>query len=143
MRYYVDTCIWLNLFKKEGDASEGTPYWKIAEEFLKRADNEKIVICYSRCVLKELKFQLSADEFKKKQRLFKITPNYQEIFVTGEDVESARKIESEIGDKVSFYDLLHLVLSKRIRAVLITRDNLLLEVAKNYSISAQRPEDVL
>ena len=32
--YYVDSCIWLNLFKKEGDTTKGTPYWKLAKDFL-------------------------------------------------------------------------------------------------------------
>ena len=32
--FYIDTCIWLNLFKKEGDPSKGVPYWKIAEDFI-------------------------------------------------------------------------------------------------------------
>ena len=32
--YYVDSCIWLNLFKKEGDPTKGAPYWKITQEFL-------------------------------------------------------------------------------------------------------------
>ena len=32
--YYIDSCIWLNMFKNEGDSSKGVPYWKIAKEFI-------------------------------------------------------------------------------------------------------------
>ena len=34
--YYVDTCIWLNLFNKEQAKVQGLPVWKIAELFLKQ-----------------------------------------------------------------------------------------------------------
>jgi len=34
MQYYVDTSIWLNFFKKEGDPTKGVPYWQLAKAFL-------------------------------------------------------------------------------------------------------------
>ncbi len=42
--YYVETCIWLNFFKKEGDATKGIPYWKLARDFVDQVGdrNEKI-----------------------------------------------------------------------------------------------------
>ena len=33
-RYYVDSCIWLNLFKEEGDPTKGIPYWTLAKKFI-------------------------------------------------------------------------------------------------------------
>ncbi|MFC1800816.1 hypothetical protein ACFLYT_02040 [Nanoarchaeota archaeon] len=55
--YYLDTCIWLNLFKKEGDAARGTPYWKITEDFIKYIEENNKQIIVSTIVLKELSFK--------------------------------------------------------------------------------------
>ncbi len=45
--FYLDSCIWLNLFKKEGDSSKGVPFWKIAEDFVNKImfseDEERIL----------------------------------------------------------------------------------------------------
>ena len=68
-RFYVDTCIWLNLFKKEGDASKGVPYWKIAEGFIDKVMfSEGYEISYSNIILKEIYFNLNNEKlFNEKQ----------------------------------------------------------------------------
>ncbi|MBI5072415.1 hypothetical protein HZA99_01210 [Candidatus Woesearchaeota archaeon] len=56
---YVDTCIWLNLFKKEGDATKEIPYWKIAEEFFAQARRtQEIKVFVSTIVFRELSYKL-------------------------------------------------------------------------------------
>ena len=35
-KYYIDSCIWLNLFNKEQNKVENMSVWKVAEEFLKQ-----------------------------------------------------------------------------------------------------------
>ena len=42
--YYVDTCIWLNLFKKENGTFQ---YWRFAKDFLEKAIISMNVIYYS------------------------------------------------------------------------------------------------
>ena len=66
--YYVDSCIWLNLFKKEGDPTKGVPYWQLAKDFLKQ--NNQIII--STIVLKELSYKLN-ELFDEKLKFFKDT----------------------------------------------------------------------
>ena len=51
--YYVDSCIWINLLKKEGDETKGVPYWKLAKDFIEQ--NNVIV---STIVIKELSFKI-------------------------------------------------------------------------------------
>lgn len=51
--YYVDSCIWINLFKKEGDQSKGVSYWKLAKDFIKISN-----IIVSTIVIKELSFKI-------------------------------------------------------------------------------------
>jgi len=49
MKYYLDSCIWLNLLKKEGDASKGKPYWQIAKDFIDNLQDDA-EIAYSKLV---------------------------------------------------------------------------------------------
>jgi predicted nucleic acid-binding protein len=55
-KYYLDTNIWLNLFKKEGDLRKGVPYWKIAKDFIQKVDENEDTIIVSTIVLKEIFF---------------------------------------------------------------------------------------
>ena len=43
---------------------------------------------------------------------------------------------------ISFYDLVHLVIAKRIGATLVTRDRKLIEVAREQGVLAIRPEEL-
>jgi len=135
--YYVDACIWLNLFKKEGDETKGVPYWKLAKDFLEKEN--KIII--STIVLKELSFKLG-DQFQEKLKFFKET-NFIEIIKTvPEDYDVARKFEDEEEFKISFYDYLHVAIAKRKNIPLITRDRDLINFADKH-IEVYKPEDLI
>lgn len=68
-QYYVETCIWLNLCKKEGDATKGIPYWILTEDFLEQADEDDAIIFVSTITLKELFFKLG-DKFEVIKQFF-------------------------------------------------------------------------
>ena len=59
-----------------------------------------------------------------------------------EEYESAREIESELNYVISLYDILHMLLARKTNSILITRDKILLEIAKKYSVIAKRPEEI-
>ena len=94
MKYYVDTSIWLNLFKKEGDARKGVPYWQLAKEFLERVmfskDDE---IVYSGIILRELQIKLGG-LYEEKRRFFEKEPKCIWVDVVNEDKIAAHKLES-------------------------------------------------
>lgn len=75
--------------------------------------------------------------------MFKASPNFRKIDIAKDELEEARKIESETDFEISFYDIIHLVLARKTNSALITRDSKLLEAAKRYSINAGKPEDFL
>lgn len=141
--FYVDSCIYLNLWQEEGDPAKGVPYWKIAKEFFEKFDNEETVIYYSGFLLKELKFILSEEYYCKKRKLFDVSPNFKKIEISDEELDRARKIESELNYEISFFDIIHLLLSMKTKSILITRDKKLLDVAKRYQAIAQKPEELL
>ncbi|MDD5649872.1 MAG: PIN domain-containing protein [Candidatus Nanoarchaeia archaeon] len=142
--FYIDSCIWLNLFKKEGDPSKGKPYWEIAEGFIEKvmfSENKEII--YSDLVLKEIKFNLNNEIlFKEKLLFLKREEKFKFIKMVEEDKIFARKLESKSDFTISFYDCLHIAICKRLNFILITRDNLLIDFASDY-IKVQKPENLL
>lgn len=141
--FYVDSCIWLNLFKKEGDPAKGLPYWKIAEEFIAKVlFSEDKEIVYSGHILKEIQFKLCNEElFKDRLDFIGGEEKFRRIDVTKEDYAFARKLESESDFGISFYDCIHIAVCSRLNLVLVTRDNDLMEFAKKHII-ADKPENL-
>jgi len=140
-KYYLDTCIWLNLFKKEGDITKGVPYWKIAQGFIEKvkfSQNKKIA--YSNFVLKELRFNLDEGTYNEKKKFFE-KERFRFVKEKAEDYFLARKLESQFSYEISFFDCLHLAICKRLNFILITRDKGLIRLAKE-SVAVAKPEDL-
>lgn len=91
--YYIDTCIWLNLFKKEGDSSKGIPYWKIVKDFIDNIITTKDKIFYSGQIINEIRYKL-ADDTQFKARKSYLEENFIFVKAIGEDYVMARKLES-------------------------------------------------
>lgn len=143
MKYYIDTCIWLNLFKKEGDPTKGIPYWQLAKEFLEKvlfSKDDSLV--YSGLVLRELQIKLREQAYQEKKRWFEEEPKFLKVEVIGDDKVEARKLESRYDFEISFYDLLHAVLAKRLGLVLVTRDEQLLKIAQEIGVQTAKPEEL-
>jgi predicted nucleic acid-binding protein len=141
--FYVDSVIWLNLFKKEGDPAKGVPYWKIAKDFTEKiifSQDEEIV--YSGFILKEMKFKLDENTFKEKQMFFKEEEKIRFVKATEEDYSFARKLESDVKYEISFFDCLHIAICKRLNLIFVTRDELLIKIARKF-IQADKPENLL
>ena len=135
--YYVDSCIWINLFKKEGDETKGVPYWKLAKDFIEDENN----IIVSTIVIKELSFKIE-EKLNYVMRFFKDNESIKMIKTVPEDYDLARKFEDEEEVKISFYDYLHVAISKRLNIPLITRDKDLIAFAKKH-IEVYRPEELI
>lgn len=138
MNYYVDTCIYLNLWKRE--TRQGMPFWKFAFDFLEKVKLSKNIIYYSDFILKELSFQLTEKEFEEKTKIFHQN-HFKKIFISRKEYGYAREIESEINFEISFFDILHLLLAKQTRSILVTRDNKLISIAKRYDVKVGKSED--
>jgi len=138
--YYVDTCIYLNLWQKE-ESNSGLPFWKYAKDFFEKCEKEGKNFFYSGFVLKELNFVLGEKEFAGKRHLFS-QPFFKKVIAYEEDYDKARRIESESFFEVSFFDCMHVVLANKSSSILVTRDRKLIELAEKYCTVA-RPEELL
>ena len=140
--FYLDSCIWLNLFKEEGDSNKGVPYWKIAKEFI-----EKIIlskdkeIVFSGFILKELKHKLDDSTFEEKLLFLKNEEKFRFIKATEGDYTLGRKLESESKFDISFFDCIHVAICKRVNSTLVTRDLKLIGFAKDY-VEVIKPEEI-
>jgi len=135
--YYVDSCIWINLFKKEGKEKEGVPHWKIAKDFIENGNT----IIVSTIVIKELSFKIK-EKLELAMRFFKDNESIKLIKTVPEDYDLARKFENEEQFKISFYDYLHVAIAKRLNIPLITRDKDLITFAKKH-LDVYKPEDLI
>ncbi|MBU1204325.1 MAG: PIN domain-containing protein [Nanoarchaeota archaeon] len=141
--FYLDTCIWLNLFKKEGNPTKGVPYWEIARDFIEKvmfSKNEEII--YSSLIIREIKFKICNENILKEKLLFlKEEDKFRFVEVTEKDYSFARKLESELKYELSFYDCLHIAVCKRLNFILVTRDKDLIRIARRYII-VEKPENL-
>ncbi len=141
-KFYVDTCIYFNLWQKEVEKKTGLKLWKLAQRFFEKAEEKSFTICYSGFILKELSYILTSEEFHKKRVMFESSPNFLRLTLSREEFEEARRIEQDIRSKISFFDIIHILLAKKSNSVLVTRDKKLIETAKECKATAKKPEEL-
>lgn len=140
-RYYLDSCIWLNLFKKEMSRDGGFSYWEIVLDFLENVDERRGMIYVSSIVLKELYFIMKKD-FWKAKKFFKECEFVRIIKTAEKDYDLARDFEREDSAEISFYDYLHVAIVKRLGCCLVTRDGDLIDFAKD-KVEVDKPEELI
>ncbi len=139
--YYVDTCIYLNIWQKE--VVNGVELWKLSKEFFDKIEEREDTIYYSGFILKEIMYLLSENEFKQKREMFSSNPRFIKEILTSEEYEEAREIEIKIKNEISFYDIIHLLLARKTKSILITRDKKLIETSKSLGVEVKKPEEIL
>lgn len=137
-RYYVDTCIYLNLWQKE--VVRGLEVWRFAQEFFERTRELNALIFYSGFLLKELSYILTPEEFERKRDIFISSSRFQKITLTREEYSEAQLIEKELKHTISFFDIIHMLLARKTHSILVTRDGKLISVCKNHGVVASTPE---
>jgi len=137
MAFYVDSCIYINLWQKEVAVS-GKKFWQISENFFKMCDFNNQIIFYSGFVLKELQW-VAPGAFAEEEAVF-ADSRFKKVIALVEDYEAARKLEAISNFSICFFDCMHVVLAGRMNAILVTRDNDLISFAGNRC-KAMKPED--
>jgi len=108
---------------------------------LQKIEDKENTILFSGFILKERSYILE-NNFNEKRNIFSDKSKFKRIFATPEDYEYARKLEREFNYEISFFDCIHIVLTKKEKAILITRDEKLINYGKRYC-RINKPEELL
>ena len=117
-KYYLDTNIWRDYFENREDNLRPLGEW--AFELLRKAKINHTLILYSQAVVSELKICYSLEQIKD---IFKIISSERlliEVKIGQKQVKEARNISKR--RKLPFTDVLHAILARDNRAVIVTRD---------------------
>jgi len=137
--FYVDSCIYLNLWKRE--ERNGVAFWKFAKNFFEHIEKSQDVIYISSFILKELCFAQDVNDLQEKIVNIRHSQLFKGVAADSNDYANARRMESSAKFEISFFDCMHIALAKRIGATLITRDKKLLSFARGLCL-VSKPEDI-
>lgn len=140
--FYVDTCVYLNLWKKETD-EKNRPLWKFAKDFLDIAFQNKTKIVYSGFILKELLFILSTEEYLSKKEIFEDNKLFEKAILSEKEYSTAIEMKNKNKFNCSLFDIIHTLIAKKTNAILITRDEDLIVFARSLSVTAKKPEEII
>lgn len=68
--------------------------------------------------------------------------NFEKCFLSAEEFSLAKEIYKKFKN-LSLYDSIHLILTKKTNSILVSRDKLLLDIAKKNNILAMNPEETI
>jgi predicted nucleic acid-binding protein len=140
--FYADTCIYLNLWKKEVDEN-GKPLWLFAKKFFELADLEGFRIFYSGFILKEMLFLLSSGEYLEKRAFIEENRIFERASLNEEEYKKAIELKNKTPTNCSLFDIIHLLLAKKTNSILVTQDRELLDLADYYTLIAKTPQEII
>ncbi len=140
--FYVDTCIYLNLWKKETNL-HNVPIWVYAKNFFEFVGKENSTIFYSGFILKEIMFLLSTEDYLIKRDFFESSSVFKKVSISQEEYSLAIKIKKDIKSNCSLFDIIHLIIAKKTSSILITRDEELINLSNYFGIKSQKPEEII
>ena len=131
----MDTSIWRDYFEDRKDNIK--PLGEFAFQFLKNCERKNCKVLYSGLVVQELKSDYS------KERVSEVFSSFRQFLVkvsiSNEQIFEARKVSASIKE-THVKDVLHAVLARDNKAVMITRD-------KHFDaligfVEVAKPEDI-
>lgn len=137
--FYVDTCIYLNIWNNESD-SNGKNVGQESKIFLEKIKKAGAKIFYSGFILKELLFNLPMETYLEKLEKFENSKEFEKIKLSQSEYYEILELSKDL--KISKFDLAHIYLARKTHSVLVTRDKELLSYANQLGISAHFPEEL-
>jgi len=117
-KFYVDTCIWRDYFEDRKDNLK--PLGEFAFQFLKYCENKGFFIIVSNAVKKEL------FDYYSEERLNQVFSSFKNLIIEISFSENQAKESFDFWEntdkKFPFFDILHSVIARDNKAILITRD---------------------
>ncbi|MFH1588310.1 MAG: hypothetical protein ABIA76_03175 [Candidatus Diapherotrites archaeon] len=117
-KFYLDTSIWRDYFEDRKDNLR--PLGEFAFQFLKKCEKKKYFVIVSSAVKKELLDYYSLEKMNQVFSSFKST--IIEVDYSKKQAEEAFNFWVNSNKKFPFYDVLHSIISRDNKAILIARD---------------------
>ncbi|MBS3060381.1 MAG: PIN domain-containing protein [DPANN group archaeon] len=136
--YYIDTCVYMDLWRKDADPKRQDA----AKQFIEKCIDDQSTIYYSGFVLKELWYNLEHADFANARALFN-TINFEKLIATKQDRTKGMILRWDASPDLSFFDCMHIVLSRNTKSMLVTQDKPLIRHAKWNNCRASKPEGLL
>ena len=140
--FYVDTCVYFNLWKKEVD-EKGAPLWLFAKNFFEFAELNNAKIFYSGFILKELLFLLSMEDYLEKRSFLEENNMFEKALLTEKEYQKAINLKNKTNTGCSLFDIIHVIIADKTKSILITQDKELLDLADYYKVAAKTPQEVI
>jgi predicted nucleic acid-binding protein len=92
--------------------------------------------------LKELSYVLGDELFIENISTFLHSGNFIKAKLTNQEYIESKWIH-KVNKNIGFFDVTHMLLAKKTKTILVTRDKELLELCKKYNVQTKTPEEVL
>ena len=116
--FYVDTAIWRDYFEDRRDSIN--PLGEFASQFLKKCEKNRYSVIVSSAVKKELL------DYYSQERVNQVFSSFKDIIAevdySKKQAEEAFNFWLSAKKKFPFYDILHSIIARDNKAVLVTRD---------------------
>lgn len=136
--FYVDTSIWRDYHESREDKFRPLGEW--AFEFFRYCRENNCVILYSDLIIRELENSYSDKEIKE---IMKVISNYGLLNKvnepTKEQYREAQRLKKKLN--IPFTDIMHAILARDNKAVMIYRDVHFYELQKIVEI--KKPEEII
>lgn len=135
-KYYLDTCIWIDYFENRKDRFRPIGEW--AFMLIRKIVGNKDLVLYSDSVQDELGLFYSDEQIKK---VVSIVPNQLLVHLKAstDQIEESVKLSKKVC--IKRMDVLHAILARDNKAVLVTRDKHFYELSEHLVI--KKPEDLI
>lgn len=137
-KFYVDTSVWRDFFEDRRDGLR--PLGELAFRFLRNCAEAGNKLLVSDAVLEELRIRFSEREIEELFSGFR--ESIKEVKVSQEDVLEAKKELAMLDAIIPFKDVLHAVIARREKAIVVTRDRHFFEELSSIA-EAILPEDFM
>lgn len=142
-KFYLDTCIWRDFFEDRKDNLK--PLGEFAFQFLKKCVKNNAEIIVSDAVIFELEAKLSKENVKE---LFSSFGNIiLNVIADHKQLYQAKNEWKKINKQIPFKDVLHAIIARDNKAVLVTRDKHFLRDKHFFEklssiVHAEKPENI-
>jgi predicted nucleic acid-binding protein len=136
-KFYLDTAIWRDYFEDRGDGTR--PLGEFAFQFLRKCRETNAVVFVSDVVVLELKIRLSEKQSKELFSSFEGLITW--LKASAQQTSEAREEWRKRGKSLPFKDVLHAIIARDNKAVLIARDKHFFDSLSSI-VEMQKPEDV-